>query len=201
MADDDQGGAAVGTQSQQQLDDALAIGGIEAGSGFIGQQQGRFVDERASNRHALLLAERQLSGALVDARGEADALQQLRRSPASLRPRPLAAVARPEQDVVQGRQGAGQIKRLEDQPDMQPAEHVGLRDAELVHRHAVDRDRSTIRSHEPGEQVQECGLAAAARAGHQDALTRSDAEPIYRATAATGVQGYGSAYIPPRTQP
>ena len=45
---------------------------VEIAGRFVGQQHLRLVDERARNRHALLLAAGKLAGMMILAAGEAD---------------------------------------------------------------------------------------------------------------------------------
>src|SRR5690606_1453930 len=67
-----QGGAGIGIHREQQLDDRLAGGGVEIAGGLIGEQQRRPGDERARQRHALLLAARELARIVAQAFAQAD---------------------------------------------------------------------------------------------------------------------------------
>ena len=56
VGDQHQGGARFVTQLAEQIEDALAIAGIEVACGFIGQEQSRSMDESAGDGDALHFA-------------------------------------------------------------------------------------------------------------------------------------------------
>ena len=74
--DDD--GRAGAVDPVDQLHDPDRGLGVEVAGGLVGQQQRRVVDEGAGDRHALLLAARQLVGVVVELGGEADEAQDVR---------------------------------------------------------------------------------------------------------------------------
>ena len=76
--------------------------GVEIGERLVEHQQLRIDDERAGQRHALLLPARQRGGIALRERAEADAIQHGRDPPASL-DRIDAALAQAEADIVERR--------------------------------------------------------------------------------------------------
>ena len=98
---------------------------IEVAGRLVAEQQPRLPDERARNRHALLLAARQLRRAMIDAIGEADLLDQRlrargRRHSAFVAARPVHQ--RRHEHVLEHRALRQQAVILEDEPDLRVAE-------------------------------------------------------------------------------
>ena len=89
-------------------------------------------DERAGDRDALLLAARELRGAVAGALAEPDALERVADDGAR---QPRAGEPRRQRDVLLGGQRAEQVERLEDEADLlaaQPGERLLAQLAELV---------------------------------------------------------------------
>ena len=72
---DDQGGAVLGVEAQQQVDDLGPGGRVEVSGGFVGQEQAWLQDEGAGDRDALLLAAGQLRGQGAGPVAEPDCVQ------------------------------------------------------------------------------------------------------------------------------
>ena len=77
MGGDDDGRARA-VDPVDQLHDPDRRLGVEVAGRLVGQEQRRVVDERARDRHALLLAARQLVGVVVQLRREADQAEDVR---------------------------------------------------------------------------------------------------------------------------
>jgi hypothetical protein len=65
-----------GDRVAQQREDGRARGGIEVPRRLVGEQDRRLGDQRPRDRHALLLAARQLGRLVVAPLGKADAVEQ-----------------------------------------------------------------------------------------------------------------------------
>ena len=73
MRGDDEGGLFFGSQRLEQLHDFAAGAGIEITGRLVGQQQHRFVDERAGDGDALLFPAGKFGGFMVEPVFEANA--------------------------------------------------------------------------------------------------------------------------------
>ena len=117
--------------------------------------------ERARDRHALLLAARQLIGEVVEPVAQADRRQRIHRALVALGRLHLvgAVVEQRQLDVVERRGPRQQVEPLEDEPDLPVAD-----DGELVLRHArdvlaVEDVGAARRPIEAAEDVHQRGLA------------------------------------------
>ena len=94
----------------------FAVGGVEVAGRFVGQDQLGLGDQRAGDRDALLLAARQLRGAVLGAVGDADLVEH------AVDPRAAfgggdVVVEQREFDVLAHAQFIDQIEALEDEAD------------------------------------------------------------------------------------
>ena len=71
------GHAALAVELDDELVHLLAGVGVEVAGRLVGEEHARLHDERARQRHALLLAAGQLARAMGQAVAEADAIEQL----------------------------------------------------------------------------------------------------------------------------
>src|SRR6202034_2590047 len=99
---DHEGGAVLGVEVQQQVDDLGSGGGVEVSGGLVGQEQAGLHDQGAGDRDALLLAARQLRGQGAGGRveGQVPSVRQRR-----------------GYDVVAGGQRREQVELLEHESD------------------------------------------------------------------------------------
>ena len=77
VRDQHDGDAALDVQALEQAHHLDAGPRVEVAGGLVGEQDRRVVDQRARNRHALLLAARQLVGMMAEPIAEADGRQHL----------------------------------------------------------------------------------------------------------------------------
>jgi len=77
VRNEDQRGALDTVQVQQQVEDVLAVGGVEVAGRLVGQDDGRAQDKGARQRNALLLAAGELHRIMVESRRETHRVQQL----------------------------------------------------------------------------------------------------------------------------
>ena len=159
---------------EQQIDDRVPGRAVEVAGRLVGQQDRRVVGERARDRHALLLAARELRR-IVMARGRA------------ARPRPAGVVARAagvrhagnlhrHEHVLERGQRRQQVEELEDEPDAraaQPGQRV------LVERRDVDavEDRCcpVEGASSPASSPSSVDLPLPGRAGDRDDTPAVDA--------------------------
>src|SRR3954452_21181503 len=76
VRDQQQRRAMLSIQIEHQIDDLLTGGRIEIAGGLISKQQTRGPGKGACNRYALLLASRKLAWIVMQARRQADAIEQ-----------------------------------------------------------------------------------------------------------------------------
>src|SRR5580704_13719479 len=147
---------------------------IKISGGLIGQNDGRIVDQRARNGHALLLPTGELVRLVTLAMRQAQQLQHLAspfRAAGNLR-----CVEQRQLDILEGAGAWQQIERLEDEADA-PTPYsrqrrlVQLRDIDSLEQ--VLAARGTV---EAAEQIHQSGFARAGGAHDGDELTAPDRE-------------------------
>ena len=84
MGRDEHGAAALAATTQEKPDDGLSRLTVQVARGLVGQEQARLDDQGAGDGDALLLATRELIGAMVGARAQADLLSTRQRASAAL---------------------------------------------------------------------------------------------------------------------
>ena len=139
---------------------------VERAERLVHQQDLRILRERARDRDALLHAAGELGRIPVAVAGEPDERQELGRL-APARGGVEAAAARAELDVAD--RGEPGKERL-------PLEHDALAAPGPGDRRAVDEHLARARLHQPGDDVEERRLAAAAAADQGDELVLGDRE-------------------------
>ena len=176
--------------SLQQVVQVLGRVLVEIAGRLVGQEERRPHHERAGDRDALLLAARQHARPVLEALGEADALEQARGALAALGGR-LARDAQRHLGVLDRAELRQQVVELEHEPHVLVAE----RDHRLVREAAeldlVDADRARVGRVEPAQDVQQRALADARRSddGHHLAALEREIEILEhgQARAADGV--------------
>ena len=109
-------GQALRVQLAEQPHDFLGGLRVERASGLVGQDQRRLVDQRARDRHALLLPARQLGRRVRGALAQSDTLQRRLRAFAPLG-RFDAGIDHRQRHVVQRAGARQQVELLEDEAD------------------------------------------------------------------------------------
>ena len=99
MGDQQKGRPVPGVLLEQAIDDELTGIAVEISGGLVGEQQLRSGDEGAGDRHALLLAARQLAGIMGQAVTEADRREGFPRSGKCIG---AAAELERDRDIFQG---------------------------------------------------------------------------------------------------
>ena len=95
---------------------------VEVTRRLVSENERRVVDERTSDRNALLFSSRQLAGQVVRAIGEPNVREKCARSLGAAGV--VIGVEQRQHDVVDGRRAVEQVKLLKDEPDLS-ASNVG----------------------------------------------------------------------------
>src|SRR6202023_2484917 len=107
----EQDGLPLTVQLHEQVHHLVAAPSVESAGRLVRQQEGRLVDQGASNGHALLLATTQASGVSVGELLDA----QLRKEPPTCRFGAFAPLQlRRDEHVLEHRQVREEVKELED---------------------------------------------------------------------------------------
>lgn len=149
----------------EQLEDVCGVVRVEVTGGFVGQQQGGTVHQRAGDGGALHLAAAELVGKGAGAFREADQVEQLRRPHAGF----ADAVAAEEQgqfDIFDRGHGGEEIEKLEDDAEAFAAVSGEGGVIRAVEGETVDEDFARGGLIESAEQVEQSAFAAAAGSGH-----------------------------------
>ena len=172
---DHQDGLAAGTDIGEDAQQLVRGAGIERAGRLVGQQQTGVRDDRAGNGRALLLAAGDLIRIFFQQLRDAE----LRRD--GLEPCAKLALRHAREherqiDVVLDREGVEQVELLKDEAEIVAAEGgaVGLADGREVF--AVEQHLAGGRLVEPGEDIQERGLAGAGFAHDGDVFAVFHAE-------------------------
>jgi hypothetical protein len=151
VRDQHQRGVRLRVEIEQQRDDAFAGVRVEVAGGLVGEQHGRPRDERARDRHALLLAARELARIVAGAVLEPDARQRFQRRSRASRARELQR----QHHVFERGQRGHQVEGLEHEAHAFGAQRAR---AVLVERRQVGAREgyaSGSRRIEPGQQRQQ----------------------------------------------
>jgi hypothetical protein len=177
VRDDDHRHALLGELAHhfQHLADHL---GVERAGRLVEQHDGGAHRERARDRHALLLAARELRRVLVALVGEAYAREQARGELVRLAAVHAPHAHRPGLDVLGGRHVREEVEALEDHPDLLALArdvavavlHEPPAGAAVADRMAVDEDLALVDPLEVVDAADERRLAGAARPDDADDL-------------------------------
>src|ERR1039457_2989744 len=170
---DQDDGIALLVEALEEAHDFVAGGGIEVAGGFVGQQNGRVVDERAGDRDALALAAGKLVRLVVHAgfqvylaHGNFGALQALGAG--------HSGVDQGKFHVVQGGGAGQQVEGLEDETDLTVADARQLVVGHLADQVAVDVVQALGGGIEAADQVHEGGFTGTGRSHDGDVFAALD---------------------------
>ncbi|KAG1174428.1 hypothetical protein G6F35_016658 [Rhizopus arrhizus] len=138
MGDHDDGLAVLAVELLQQAQDLFGGLAVEVAGGFVADQEGGVGDDRAGNRHALLLAAGQFIRAVAAAVGQADQGQRDLRIALALRGVEVGQQQR-QLDVLLRGQHRHQVVELEHEADVVAAPGRQQAAATLGDALAVDR--------------------------------------------------------------
>ena len=166
----------------EQFEDARGVVRIEVSGGFVGEEEGRPVDQGPGDGGALHFAAAHLVREGAGARGESDQVEHFRGAGAGLAGA-LAAEEEGQFDVLQGGHGRKEIEELEDDAEMLAAVSGKGGIIGSVQGESVDGDFAGGRLIESAEQIEQRAFPAAARSGHGDKFGGRD----FQAHIAQGV--------------
>jgi hypothetical protein len=174
VGDEDEGGALLAVHGEEEVEDVLAVGGVEVAGGFVGHEDGRGEHEGAGEGDALLFAAGELDGVVVASFGEADAIEEFAGALGGLAGG--AAEFGGEQDVFFGGEGGDELVALENEPELAAAQagEAVFRQADDLF--AVEEDAAGGGVIESGEEAEEGAFAAAGGAHDGDELAGRDVE-------------------------
>ncbi len=142
----------------QQAQDLFGVVAVEIAGGFVADQEGRVGDDRAGDRHALLLAAGQLAGAVVGAIGQAHQGQCDFGIALALGGIEVGKQQR-QFDILLRVEHRHQVVELEHEADMVAAPGRQLAAAEAVDALALDLDLAAGGAVETADEVEQGGLA------------------------------------------
>src|SRR6185437_26438 len=173
VADAQHGGAMGDGDAVQQVDDHLAIGGVQRAGGFVGEQQLGFLGQCACDRHALLFATGKLGRAQAHAVGQADFLQRESGATSRLVAREAHVVER-QLDLLERAECGEQVETLEDEAGVLQAEAFQRAQVELAEFAAERLHAAAVDLLQAAEDRQQGALAATGRPGDQGQLAGLD---------------------------
>lgn len=154
MGDEDQRGAVLAVQREQQVGDFIPGVTVEVAGGFIGEQQLRAAVKRARQRDPLLLAAGELYRQVMQAFAQPQLLQQRPGAAAALAIA-FAAQQRRKLDVFQRIEGGYQHKGLKHKADVLCAQLRPRLFVHLMQRLSEQRDLPAAAVVQSGEDRQQ----------------------------------------------
>ncbi len=154
MGDEDQRGAVLAVQREQQVGDFIPGVTVEVAGGFIGEQQLRAAVKRARQRDPLLLAAGELYRQVMQAFAQPQLLQQRPGAAAALAIA-FAAQQRRKLNVFQRIEGGYQHKRLKHKADVLSAQLRPRLFVHLVQRLSEQQNLPAAAVVQPGEDRQQ----------------------------------------------
>ena len=159
MGDHDHCRALFAIEGEDEVEDGAAGGAIEIAGGFVGEEDGRAEGKGAGEGDALLFAAGELDGVVIEAAGEADAVEEFAGAGAA------AGIAagefHGEEHVFFGGEGGEEMVGLEDEADFAAAELGHGVFAEVRDVFAIEDDLTGGGRVESGEEAEEGAFAAA----------------------------------------
>jgi hypothetical protein len=170
---DDHERDATGVQRLEQRHDLESGAAVERAGRFVGEDGAGFVDQRARDRDALLLAAGEFQRRVVEPRAEAERVQH-----GGCAPPPFAArdpgIDEGQGDVLHRRGARQQVEGLEDEAELAVAHRrarVGIEAGDVLAVEAIAPARRLV---EQTEQVHEGRFARSRRAHDGDELAMAD---------------------------
>ena len=168
MGDDDDGAVGGAGDVAEQIEDDLAVVGVERGGGLIADDQRRLVDQGAGDGDALLLAAGEFARAFAPARADAHGFEH---GPGAGDGR-FGGQALDQQrhgDIFRGGDGGDQVELLENEADVIGAEPRELAAGQLMQRSVKHGHGSRIDPQRAGDDAEQGGFATAGRTHqHED---------------------------------
>jgi hypothetical protein len=131
--------------------------------------------KRSRDRHALLLAARELPGQRRRPRRKTYAIESGRNTRATFSRRHRDELQR-KLDVFGGGERGQEMKKLENRANFYAPQPRQRQRVKGVHGRATNRNGSGVGPVHATETIEQCGLAAAGGSGERDAFTRTERE-------------------------
>jgi len=160
MRDDDHAVAAFVVELEEEVDNPVTAGGVEVAGGFISEEERRVVAQGAGDGDALLFAAREFRGPMMQARAEADLVEQMR----ALGGIAMAGEPRGELDVLECGELGKKMIGLEDEANGEIAPRRELAARPAVDRRAFPTHFAGVGRLESAENLQQRAFAGAGRA-------------------------------------
>ena len=158
----EQGGAGLRDEIEGEAERLVSRGLVEIAGRLVGEQQARPPRQRPPNRDALLLAAGKLFGITRFEPGEAQAAHQLGLPKGIV----TTAETRLKGEIIGDGEAGDQVELLENHAQMVAAQGRPLGFAPSCDANAIETNLAAIGVIEPGDQMEQCALAAAGLA-HQ----------------------------------
>ena len=171
MGDENQRSAAFGLLGEEKIGDLAAGVAVEIAGGFVGDDQRRIGSQRPGDRHALLLAARQLSREMRQAFAEPHGLEL---GSGALEGVAAAGEFQRHGDIFERRHVGDEVEGLEDDADGSAAHGGEIVLGEIVQGLACDEDLAAVEPFETGNHHQKRRLARPRRSDDTDGLARLD---------------------------
>lgn len=177
VGDDDEGGALLAVEVEEQGSERVGGGAVERASGFVGEEELGLVDERTDDGAPLALAAGELAGAVVYPLAEADAGEELLGAVHRLcAAGGVTGCERGDKNILQHGALRQQVVRLEDEANLSVAGRGEGEFVEGVEALAVEDEFAGVGQVERADEVEQRALAAAARPDDGDGLAARDFE-------------------------
>ena len=159
----------------QQRHDLQRTRAVEVARRLVGEQHLRRGDDRARDRHALLLAPGEFGRRVVPPFGQADLLERGPGGPVAFA-RSLAAIEQRQLDVLERTRPAEQVEALEDEPEVTASQQRAFVAREPLDVHAAELELPGRGHVEAAENVHHRRLARSRRSHDCDEVSRGDVE-------------------------
>ena len=179
VGDHEDGLVEFATGLAKHLEDGFRVFGVEIAGGFVGEDDGRAIDEGTGDGNALLFPSGELVRTVFEAALNAQHLcEVIEEGPVQGR---FGGGAKGRNvvcnlDVPHGGEGGQEVETLKDKANLGAAHAGALGVGEFGEVGAIDEDRAGGGVGEAAKDVEECGFAGAGRADDSDELAWGDGE-------------------------
>jgi len=166
----DERGSVFPNQASQAIHDGPGSFGIHVAGGFIGEYDGRAMDQGPGNSHALLLTYTKLGRQMLHAIAEFQPFKHLTNLPLSLGPG-QRGVDEGRLHVLARSPRGDEVETLEDETDGLPSQNCELSGAEVFEGSSGDLHVTGRGAIQASQNLQESGFTRAAAASNHHSLT------------------------------
>src|ERR1019366_9467002 len=190
MRDEDQGRAAIALQGEHEPDNGLTVRLVEVSRGLVGDEDRRIWRERAGERHALLLAARQLRRVMREPMVQPDRVET---GSGALEWRARTGEFKRYRDIFESGHRWDKMKRLENDPDPGATEARQRILAKAIKAGAIHLDRARIGPLQASHDHEKGGFPRSRRPGEANCF----AAPYFQRDSLEDMNPRGTA---PETQ-